>query len=101
MKFMCKRFKLQIIHAQIVQYYIIISLFSLKQLVMSVKHILHPRLAVIINPSQHYTRVEVSLIQTHFPCQPNIGARVVIHHLFLLYIHYMRYSNGGFLSFKY
>ena len=48
------------------------------------------RLAVIINPSQHYARVEVSLIETHFPCQPLLclyiiygpewsGARVVIH----------------------
>ena len=27
------------------------------------------RLAVVINPSQHYTRVEVSLIKTYFPCQ--------------------------------
>ena len=60
----------EIIYAQVVQYYIIISLFSSKQLVISVNHILHPRLAVIINPSQHYKRVELLLIETHFPCQP-------------------------------
>ena len=29
-------------------------MFSLKQLALSVRHILHPRLAVVINPSQHY-----------------------------------------------
>ena len=45
---------------------------------ISVNHILHPQLAVVINPSQHYTRVELSLIETHFPCQP----------LLYLYIYY-------------
>ena len=37
----------------IVQYYII--MFSMKQFALSVRHILHPRLAVVIIPSQHYT----------------------------------------------
>ena len=37
-------------------------MFSLKQLALSVRHILHPRLALVINPSQHYTRDEVPLI---------------------------------------
>ena len=31
---------------------------------------LHPQSAVNINPSQDYTRLEVSLIETPFPCQP-------------------------------
>ena len=30
----------------------------------------HPQSAVNINPSQDYTRLEVSLIETPFPCQP-------------------------------
>ena len=34
-------------------------------------HILHPRLAVVINLSQHYTRVELSLIETHFHANPS------------------------------
>ena len=33
-------------------------------------HILHPQLTVVIHPSQHYTSVELSLIETHFQCQP-------------------------------
>ena len=36
-------------------------MFSLKQLALSVRHILHPRLPVIINPSQHYK------LEAHFP----------------------------------
>ena len=42
----------------IVQYYI--YYFSLKQLTLSVRHILPPRLAVVINPS-HY-KVEAQLL---------------------------------------
>ena len=47
--------KVQIIHTQ---WYNIIYFFSLKQLALSVRHILHPRLAVVINPSQHYKRID-------------------------------------------
>ena len=36
-------------------------MFSWKQLALSVRHILHPRLPVIINPSQH------DKVETYFP----------------------------------
>ena len=51
-------------HSYITILYIYQYVFSLKQLVLSV---------VNINPSQHYTRVEVSLIETLSPCQPHMS----------------------------